>query len=311
VSSPVPVLPGPLSGVEIVLVSYHSRAALEGLLASWSATPAVAIVDNDGGAEKLSELTRTGVRVVPAGPGGFAGGANLGARTSSAEIVVFVNPDSRPSLEVLAALAEQLRSDPGLVAAAPFLQGPDGLGQIGTGGYEPTLLRTLVTAAGLASRFPGRGWHARPEPGVDMHFEWLSGACLAVRREVFLRLGGFDERYFVYCEDLALGRTVREAGLREKYRPDLVVPHEGAGSGGSSTYGAWLRGISLRDYLYDHHDVASGLLIRWVMALGILARIPLNLARSGDRDDSAEGWAYVRGILSPRRVRATRGRLTS
>jgi GT2 family glycosyltransferase len=269
----------------------------------------VAVIDNDRDAEALDELAaRPGTRIVHGGPGGFAGGANLGARTSDADVVIFVNPDAVPAAEVLAALASDVLSDPGLVACGPTLLGPDGLPQIGTGGYEPTVARAVVTAAGLASRFPGRGLHARPVLGQDMGFEWISGACLAVRRSEFLGLGGFDERLFVYCEDVALGRAIRAAGLRERHRYDLTVPHEGKASGGGSSYGSWLKGIALRDYLALVRPAWQAWAIRLVMAAGILARVPVNYFRSGDRDSTADGLAYVRGLLAPASVLATRGR---
>ena len=79
---------------------------------------------------------------------------------------------------------------------------------------------------------------------------------MAIRRETFVRLGGFDERYFVYNEDMAFGRRMREAGLRQILRGDLRVPHLGGGSGAGSSYMSRMRGASMIAYLRHHHRPA-------------------------------------------------------
>ena len=58
-------------------------------------------------------------------------------------------------------------------------------------------------------------------PCGNSDLDWLSGACIAVPRKKLLDLGGWDESFFVYCDDVTLGRTIREAGLRERLRTEL------------------------------------------------------------------------------------------
>ena len=72
-------------------------------------------------------------------------------------------------------------------------------------------------------------------------------------REPFLALGGFDERLFVYNEDMAYGRRLREAGLRQRLRTDVLIPHVGGGSGGARTRMFQMRGASMNDYVRDHN----------------------------------------------------------
>jgi GT2 family glycosyltransferase len=87
-------------------------------------------------------------------------------------------------------------------------------------------------ASGLHKRFRTAGLFAQPQLGEQVDVGWVCGACVAVRREQFCSLGGFDEAFFVYAEDIAFGRRVRAAGLRSVLRDDVVVPH-GAGSSGA------------------------------------------------------------------------------
>lgn len=190
-----------------------------------------------------------------------------------ARVIVFANPDSRPTVEVFDALVAQLRSGPGLGAVAALLVEPDGQVDIGVGGWEPSVPRAAVHAAGLHKCFRGCGLWARPEPGESIDLDWLNGGCMAVRRQTLLDLGGFDERYFVYNEDMTFGRTLREAGYRQELRTDLLVPHAAGSSGGGSTNMARLRGASMADYVRRYNSPAAALAIRLLLMLGTLLRI--------------------------------------
>lgn len=229
---------------EVVLVTYHSRNLAEALLrrldgapqdgvADHPDHPEVIIVDNARGADGVEQLcaARPGTRYLAGLGEGFAKAANLGARASDAEFVLFVNPDSAPTTDQLAALVTDLEQDPTLVAVGATTVLADGRVELGVGGWEPTPVRCAVHALGLHARWPTRGVYARPTPGRPLELDWLSGACLAVRRSAFLDVGGFDERFFVYNEDMAFGRRAREAGWGLALRTDLLVPHLGAGSG--------------------------------------------------------------------------------
>jgi GT2 family glycosyltransferase len=246
-------------GYEVVVVAYHSGAHLEELLPALPAGVAVAIVDNAQGADGLDELARARPRTrYLHGPDeGFATAANLGARTSEAEVLVFVDPDSRPTGAQLDELVATLDADPGLALVSATTVEPDGRVELGVGGWEPTVGRTLVHALGLHRLLPTRGLYARPRPGRPIELDWLGGACMAIPREVFLRLGGFDESYYVYVEDVEFGRRLREAGLRQVIRTDLLVRHAGAGSGEEKPTMLRMRGAMTMQYLARHHGGAG------------------------------------------------------
>lgn len=282
---------------EIVVVAYRSAALVGALLGSLPADQPVVVVDNAHGVDGLDEVvgSHPAARYLD-GPGaGFASGANLGVRTSSHNIVVFVNPDSSPSTAVLDALVGDIDGDPTLAAVSATTVLPDGRVETGVGGWEPSVGRALVHAVGAHKLLPLGGLWARPVPGQPIDLDWLSGACMAVRRSTFLALGGFDEEFFVYNEDVAFGRSVREAGLRQRVRTDLLVTHLGGGSGEGKTRMLRQRGASLVQYVRRHNSAASTFGIRAALSLGYAPRWLLARMR-GRAAQAAEHAAYVTGL---------------
>ena len=173
--------------------------------------------------------------------------------------------------------------------------GPDGAVELGVGGWEPTLARSLVHAVGAHRLAPTRGLYARPVPGRPLAVDWLSGACLAVPRKAFLALGGFDEHFFVYNEDMAYGRRVREAGLGLRLRTDVLVPHQGTGSGEARPLMFRVRGASMSQYLQRHQRPAALALTRAALTGGTGLRWVH--ARLRGRGDLAEAHAaYLTGL---------------
>lgn len=286
---------------ELIVVSYQSKSQVAALLAGLPDGVPLALVDNAGGADGLDALARTrpNTRYLHGGGRGFAVAANLGARASSYDYVVFVNPDCRPTASDLDALVGDLAAHPDLAASAATLTGPDGAVQLGSGGWEPTLRRTLVHAAGLHKIRPEAGLFARPAPNRPIRVDWTTGACMAVRRSAFRELGEFDERYFVYSEDVAFGRAVRESRWRQVLRTDVLVPHGEGGSGAPSAEMLRLRGSSMARYVAQHNRTRTSNLIRFALSAGYLARVARNLL-VGNETRAREDLSYVRGVVTAR-----------
>lgn len=285
---------------ELVLVCYNSRTQISELLKGLPETVPLAVVDNARGADGLPELIegRPNSRYLDGGGQGYARAANLGALSSSYEVVIFVDPDSRPTKEVLDALAaDVLRDDRCASSAASAVQADGLFGYVG--GWEPTLARAAAHAVGAHKLAPKAGMFARLRPGESVAVDWTGGACTAVRRSLFEALGGFDERYFVYSEDVAFGRTVREHGLYQRLRTDLVVPHATTASGGSSPEMLCMRGASMAQYLRAHHSPVGARMIGGTLAAGYLVRA-LEQRLRGDSGLATEYLAYVRGIRTGR-----------
>ena len=222
-----------LADIEVVLVTYRSTDHVRALLDLWPGELAVTVVDNSGPDPVLAELmaSREHGDYICGGGQGFARAANLGARCASRDYLVFVNPDSRPTGQDLLALVTGLAADQSAAAHGGTLVDSSGGAEIGSGGWEPSIRRTAVHATGLHKRLPTAGLFAQPARGRPVDVDWVCGGCLAVRARQFVELGGFDEAFFVYSEDVSFGRRVRAAGLESVLRPDVLIPHAAGSSG--------------------------------------------------------------------------------
>jgi len=282
---------------EIVLVTYKSRDLLARMFERLPDDVPIAVVDNAKGADGVPELVaqRRNARYVEGAGEGFAKAANAGARTSTADVVLFLNPDTSPTATQLRALVDDLAADPKLAAVSATTVRPDGRVELGVGGWEPNAARAFAHAVGLHVVFPTTGLNARPVPNEPLQVDWLTGACLAVPRERFLALGGFDESFFVYNEDMAYGRQVRLAGLRQKLRTDILVPHVGGGSGEARTRMFQMRGASMVSYVADHNPPSTVLGLKLALTGGTLARSAVATVR-GHKSLAAEHRAYVKGL---------------
>lgn len=225
--------------VTVIVVSWNTRDLLARCLESLASTAAdldveVAVVDNgstDGSLDMLrSRFPRARV-LANSENVGFGRAVNQAARASNAPYLLLLNSDAALSPGALASLLAVAESHPraGLVGAC--IRNPDGTFQ---GSYAPfpNLGREFLILSGLGrllfgSWYPSRGpWMSRQLQAVD----WVSGACVLVRRAAFDALGGFDEGYFLQGEEMDLCFRMRGKGWNVWYQPDAKAVHEGGGS---------------------------------------------------------------------------------
>ena len=154
--------------------------------------------------------------------GGFASGCNEGWRRGDAPFVLFLNPDARIDPESLGRLVTVLVSDDRAGLVGPKVCYPGGSLHLSLRRF-PRRRSTFARALFLHRALPRSGWTdelVRDEavydrPGVA---EWVSGACMLVRRTLLERLDGLDAGFFLYCEDTDLCKRVSDAGLRRSLR---------------------------------------------------------------------------------------------
>lgn len=295
------------ASTELVVVTYRSHDRLVELLGGLPTDLPVVVVDNsdtDDGSHDLV-AARPGSRYLRGGGVGYARAANLGARASQADVLVFANPDLRPSAGQVRQLVDDVLASPGTASSAALLVDADGVAEIGAGGWEPTPLRALVHAAGLHKLLPRAGLYATPVVGEPLAVDWTCGGLMAVRRDAFWRLGGFTEEFYVYGEDVAFGAAVRAAGLRQLLRTDVPVRGSSGGSGAPSLEMMRLRGASFRHYALSRGGPARGALTTALTAGGYAARALAHLAGRA-RADAAADTAWVRGALTGRATVAGR-----
>ena len=211
---------------------------------------------------------------------GFSAGNNHAARQAKGKVLLFLNPDTLVKEDALSELVEALRRlpDAGIVGAR--LLNSDGTLQTCCVQSFPTIASQVLGCEQFLRWFP----HARlwgmaalfdesPEPAA---VEAVSGACLMVKSELFARLEGFDERYFMYSEDIDLCFRVRGAGLKCYYVPTALVVHHGGGSSQNARNA--FANVMIRESVYRFMRLHRGRLravsFRLAMGLSALCRLP-------------------------------------
>lgn len=271
--------------VDVVIVSYNSRdrlrACVEPLLAAPNAN--VIVVDNaspDASLEAVRDLPLTAIQL--AQNGGFAHGVNAGWRAGSSPYVLLLNPDARidgASIEVLVLALEQ---DPELGAAAPRIVDEDGSLDYSQRRF-PRLRSTYARAFFLHRLFPSVPWTdelVRDEAAYVRRGspDWVSGACILLRRKALEELDGLDEGFFMYGEDIDLCRRLRAAGYELLYEPAALVRHEGGASAPRAHLLPVLAASRIR-YAAKHRSRAGALFERIGVALEAVTHVAV--ARGG------------------------------
>lgn len=213
--------------VTAVVVNYNSGERLQKLLKRLSEeVGAVVVVDNASSDGSASGPSLPSVSTIHnESNAGFAAAANKGAAKATSSWILFINPDVHPSAGQVAELVDGVDGSTAVVAPLQ-VDGPGGPLQE-SGGYRPGLGRFLLWSVIPGSMHGKLGpWLAPPFPTADTDIPWVSGAMMAVRREVFETAGGFDERFFLFLEDVDLCRRIGTLGHRVVLRGSIRVQHE-------------------------------------------------------------------------------------
>ena len=222
--------------VDVVVVSYNSARQLRRCVEALSHDQAieVIVVDNASQDNSVSAVSDLRVKVIALQRNvGFGGGCNVGWHAGDAEYVLFLNPDARISPTDVSALAHILdREDGGAVAPRIVDEG----GTLEWSLRRFPTVRSIFGQAFFAHRLlPKASWVdevIRDPQRYDRQSpcEWASGACLMVRRDLLDRIGGFDQRFFMYCEDVDLCRRLWNLGSAVLYTPSITCAHSGGAS---------------------------------------------------------------------------------
>lgn len=288
--------------VDVVVVTYnsseHVRACVEPL--AHADELHVIVVDSasaDDSVGRIEDLPVTTV-ALPVNRG-FGYACNVGWRRGHADAVLFLNPDARADAAAVQALAASLTADRKVGAVGPKIVEHDGGLDFSIREF-PTLRSTFSQALFLHRLFPRARWtdevvrepsaYAKPTSAA-----WLSGACLLVRRELLERLEGFDDAFFLYCEDMDLCRRIRELGFDVRFVPHALVSHEGGASTPRAALLPVLAESRLR-YARKHGSGAAAAAERLGIALGALTHAAAG--RAGTRRGHLRALLAVAGVVA-------------
>lgn len=207
-----------INTVAIVIVNWHRWAMTQECLHALGKvrqnlverTFHVVVVDNES--QGIPSDLDSFVHVVPSSENlGYGAGNNLGVRYAaeldpSPQAVFILNNDATIDTQSMKALIQTLEDDPGAALAAPVLRSPSG---------------AIESAGGVFGQ--RRTWWTHPD--VAHRIDFVSGAALLIRMDAWRRVGGFDERYFHYVEDLDLGWQLTHRGSRLVVAKDASVVH--------------------------------------------------------------------------------------
>jgi hypothetical protein len=269
--------------LSIVIVTYNSAGHIGGCLDSVTRHPPgvaheIAIVDNASSDGTVDAVRRRwpAVRTIAAGGNtGFAKANNIGIRATSGELVLLLNPDTVVPPGALDALVATLDARPDAAIAGPRLVDAAGRGELSFGWMMSPLaeLRQKLLGAAYGRHVPIVTGYADRLTRRAREVDWVSGACLLVRRADADAVGLMDERFFMYTEDVDFCASIRARGRAVLFAPAAEVTHlrgQSAASAPGATQAAYRR--SQIAFYEKHHPRWAPVLRAYLRFLGRLPR---------------------------------------
>ena len=222
----------------VITVTHNSGDVVAGMLRSLPPGVEAIVVDNasSDGSAQIARDARAGTIVVELPNNlGFGHGCNVGAGVASGEVLIFLNPDGRVRDDAVEVLAAHAAHDPGSVFGPAFLH-EDGSPRHDVRRRSYPYHEALELLPSAKRWMPARLRRDLPETDgrytAGGEVDYLQGACLVVGSELFRRIGGFDEDFFLYSEEETLCDAVRAGGGSCIYVPGAVIEHVGGTSTG-------------------------------------------------------------------------------
>lgn len=287
--------------LSVIIVSYNTRQMTLDCLQTLSAglgglATEVVVVDNastDGSAAAIAEVHPEVSLIANARNVGFGAANNQAMERARGEFFLLLNSDAFVRPDAAPSLVKYLRAHPDVAVVGPRLLNADGSLQVSCFPF-PSPARAWLENLWVSAAFPHhprwgdyRRWPHDRERLVDS----VIGACMLVRREAYAQVGGFDERFFMYSEELDWQRRLRDRGWRVAFTPDAQVTHLG-GASGAGEPARINRHVfdSLDLYVFKHHGLPGLVSLRAAMTLGCFLRAIL--------------WALVMATVPRRRAAA-------
>jgi len=293
-----PMTTGTLPQVDVVIVNWNTRDLLADCIGSLTQLAGercslgrVVVVDNASHDDSLTRIKAVkGVDRLPleiiqnSENRGFAQACNQGARVGRAPYVLFLNPDTRVSPRALDAPVAFFEDPENAQVGICGIEMVDRTGTV-SGSFRFPTVRTFFgqmthLSALLPEVFPPHQMtvdEIRGGKPVDQ----VIGAFFLVRRSLFTLLDGFDERFFVYFEEVDFAYRAKQKGMLSYYLPGASVYHEGGGS--TNVVRARRLFLALRSrlqYIYKHYGpLDAGLLALLTLTLELTARLMLAAGR--------------------------------
>lgn len=300
--------------VAIVIVSYNSAgqigACLESVFAQREGVSQQVIVVDNHSRDNTVELIRCGFPkvelILPGANLGFAAGVNFGAGYANSEFVLLLNPDTVILKHAVDVIVDFARKNPGHGLYGGRTLKPNGSLEPSSCWGKPTLWSLAMFALGLTTLAPKNRW-LDPESLGDWQRDSVrevgvvTGCFLLVPKAIWEELGGMDERYFMYGEDVDFATRARRAGYRPLICPDAELIHEVGQSSETPVHKTLLLYRGKASLVRTHWNGPAKWLGLFFLAAGTGLRAALSSLGAWFRrdDDGADRWQALwreRGI---------------
>ncbi len=267
-----------------IIVNYYNSGPLKDCLESIYKTVhgidfEIIVVDNsedDPSLQTLKGLYPKAQFISNPSNVGFSKANNQAAKIARGDVFIFLNPDTILSDQAINSMKNYFCSHAEIGALGPKVVDPDGSLQYSCRHY-PTLWTGLFNRYSILSRlFPKNRFTSQYlmldfDHNEILQVDWLSGCCLMVSKNVFEKVGGFDENYFLFNEDIDLCHMINQAGKEVIYFPEANVTHQVSTSNSkTSTKVIVQRHLGMMHYFKKHHR--GNFLIRGTINFFILIR---------------------------------------
>jgi hypothetical protein len=277
------------SQVAVVIVNHNAGEALAACLKSaLSQSREVVLVDNASESAEfesavepfagnpLLQIIRSSVNA------GFAVACNKGAAASSAPCILFLNPDCIALPGLLEKMSDTLHANSRTGMVGALLLNPDGTEQGGGRRSIPTPWKSFVRAFGLWRILRRHDFHmeSTSTPILPVEVDAISGACMMVKRSAFEEVGGFDEGFFLHCEDLDLCMEFKKHGWNIVFSPSAIVLHgKGVCSRSRPVFVEWHKHRGMLRFYGKHFRSTYPVVLHAFVTVAVWLRFALVAAR--------------------------------
>ena len=287
--------------VSVIIVSYNtSKLTLKSIKAAYASRGfkkgeiEVIVVDNnssDDTVEAIGKRFEYFRLIVNKENRGFGGGNNQGAKIATGKYLLLLNTDAFLSRDSLRTLVDVLAKHQDIVSVGPQLRYGDGSLQL-SGGYLPTPIRVMAWMWWLDKLPLIKLFFSTPYHVFDLTWhkksqypEWLMGACVLFRKDEFMKAGGFDDKIFMYAEEVELYRRLLDPKKQESlpgrsfkrrrvyFTPKAQVTHLGRASSNKANAYVLIQELKGIEYIYRKHYPQLLWFISFVIYTGVLLRI--------------------------------------
>ena len=301
-----------MASIAVVIVNYNTRDYLRECLGAvlLEAPYQVVVVDNassDGSVEMVRACYPSVKLHENVLNRGYGAAANQGIADCTAEYVLLLNSDTLVHAGALHALAAYLDQHPDVAIVGPRLVNPDGTLQLSCYPFPGTfkwflhyeVSGQLIRRVPILRDYQRRTWpHTKAQP-----VPWVMGAALTIRREAFEAVGGFDESFFMYCEETDLCYRLKSVDWQVHFVPTATVMHVGQASTNQYRTEMAVQHIASRLLFYRKHYSRLRFTLLNLMIRGtVLARLLFDIYRRRVNGDSSQSTRMASDIAAWRRV---------